>query len=69
MEEKVLRSGSDFTKHNTLVATLFAETYGYEEFLRLNDFLEWYDINDLHSGNIGYINGKLVFIDYAGYYA
>jgi len=33
------------------------------------NMLEKYDINqDLHSGNIGYYNGKPIILDYAGFY-
>ena len=33
------------------------------------DMLQEYDITqDLHSGNIGYYNGKPVILDYAGFY-
>ena len=34
---------------------------------KLFDFLNEADINDLHSGNIGYIGNRLVLIDYSGY--
>lgn len=33
----------------------------------LFEFLNESDINDLHSGNIGYIGNRLVLIDYSGY--
>lgn len=32
------------------------------------DFCEENDINDIHTGNVGYINGRLVVIDYSGYH-
>lgn len=35
--------------------------------VRLVRFCNYYDINDLHSGNWGYRNGQAVLIDYAGY--
>ena len=34
----------------------------------LFEFLNESDINDLHSGNIGYIGNRLVLIDYSGYH-
>ena len=34
---------------------------------RLYDFLYDNDINDLHYGNVGYIDGSLVYIDFSGY--
>ena len=68
VETKVKRSGSSFAQKNTFVAAYFVEKYGYEEFMKIADFLEWNEINDLHSGNIGYIGDRIIFIDYAGYY-
>lgn len=68
MVTKVKKSGSNFALKNTNVAAFFVEKYGYEEFLKVADFLEWNGINDLHSGNIGYLGERLIFIDYAGYY-
>ena len=68
VEAKVKRSGSSFAQKNTFVAAYFVEKYGYEEFMKIADFLEWNEINDLHSGNIGYVGDKVIFIDYAGYY-
>ena len=66
--DRVRKSGSGFALQNTNVAAFFVEKYGYDEFLKIADFLEWNGINDLHSGNIGYLGEQLVFIDYAGYY-
>lgn len=34
---------------------------------RLTNFLTEYCINDLHEGNYGYIDGRLVIIDFSGY--
>lgn len=66
--EWVRKSGSSFGNKNANVAAFFVETYGEDEFLRVSDFLEWNGINDLHSGNIGFIGDRLVFIDYAGWF-
>lgn len=42
--------------------------YYSEKFLqRLHDFIWRYGIEDLHTGNLGYRDDKLVFIDYSGY--
>ena len=35
---------------------------------QLYDFISELEINDLHSGNIGYENGRIVIIDYSGYF-
>lgn len=34
---------------------------------RMIQFLRDFELNDFHSGNLGYINDRLVFIDYSGY--
>lgn len=34
---------------------------------KLNDFLNDNDINDLHSGNFGYVDGHMVIIDFSGW--
>ncbi len=39
--------------------------FGFNE--ELINFVEDYDINDLHSGNYGYRGGELVIIDFSGY--
>ena len=35
----------------------------------VNDFLSINNINDFHTGNLGYRGDKLVFVDYSGYYS
>ena len=47
----------------------FAEDYGMDSFEALTEFCFDFDINDIHWGNVGMINGKIVLIDYSGYYA
>jgi hypothetical protein len=49
------------------VEWLFPYYMDYDKFETFTDFLENADINDLHSGNIGYISGRVVLIDYSGY--
>ena len=47
---------------------LFPFYYSDEEMTQLYDFISELKINDLHSGNIGYENGRIVIIDYSGYF-
>lgn len=47
---------------------LFPFYYSDEEITQLYDFISELEINDLHSGNIGYENGRIVIIDYSGYF-
>ena len=46
----------------------FIEMYGKDEYFNLLEFCDKAGINDLHSGNIGYVNGCPVIFDYAGYF-
>lgn len=50
------------------VGAQFMDTYGEVMFRAIEKFCEDNGINDLHLGNVGFIRGKIVFIDYAGYY-
>lgn len=53
-----------FSHENTL--EIMEAIYG-DDFCRAEEFIDRNEINDLHGGNIGLVNGCLVFIDYAGY--
>lgn len=68
LSNRVKRSGTSFAMKNTSVAAYFVEKYGYEEFQKIAEFLEWNGVNDLHCGNVGVIGEKIVFIDYGGFY-
>lgn len=46
----------------------FLEFFGEEILKQLNRFIDTYDINDLHSSNVGYIGNRPVLIDYSGYF-
>ena len=37
-----------------------------EELHALYDFVDNYDINDIHSSNVGFVNGKIKIFDYCG---
>ena len=41
--------------------------YGEERVDDLLSFLKDFDFQDLHSGNVGYLNGKPIIVDYAGF--
>lgn len=41
--------------------------FGEKIFYTFMEFLKDYNINDLHNGNIGYINARPVLVDYAGW--
>lgn len=45
----------------------FLANYGYDEYAKLVKFIEDEYITDLHSGNIGYKDGKPVLVDYCGF--
>jgi hypothetical protein len=45
----------------------FVDFFGENALLKLDAFLEKYGIEDLHDGNLGYVEGVPVLVDYAGY--
>jgi hypothetical protein len=47
--------------------TIFIDTYGLNEFKKLSEFLDKFCIEDLHGGNIGFLNGAPILFDYANY--
>lgn len=49
------------------IGVAFFQEYGPDICERLTSFLYDRDVNDLHFGNVGYIDGRIVLIDYAGY--
>ena len=46
----------------------FLEFFGEEILKQLDRFIDTYDINDLHTSNVGYIGNRPVLIDYSGYF-
>ena len=68
-EESFLnKNKSPLTEKSELVGLEFMREYGEETYKKLGEFCKKYDINDLHCGNVGYDNGKIVLIDFAGYH-
>ena len=43
------------------------EYYGEELCINLMDFMKENNVYDLHEGNVGYLNGRPVLVDYSGY--
>lgn len=52
---------------NEVWITDFISVYGEDEFKRLSDFLKKLEIIDLHRGNVGYLNGYPILLDYSNY--
>ena len=50
----------------TAMSFLIAQ-YDIDDLYELEKFIDDYDINDLHSSNMGFFNGKLKFFDFSGY--
>lgn len=63
------KTASPLRSRNIAVAAAFVREYGEEEYIRFSDFGFEMDINDLHCGNVGEIDGNLVMIDYGGYHS
>lgn len=62
------RAASPLTERCWSIGEDICTDWGKGMFARLSEFCEDNDINDIHSGNVGRIDGKLVLIDYAGYH-
>lgn len=58
---------SYFGVEEDCVSELLAILYGDDEYARFNIFCYKQGINDIHGANVGWLNGKLVVIDYAGW--
>ena len=59
---------SPLTERSYKVGTEFLREYGKDLFMKLSQFCHDWEVNDLHSGNVGYLNGHVVILDYAGYW-
>ena len=68
IEKEISNTQSPLSAKNKQVAINFISNYGAREYEKLTNFLYEMDINDFHSGNVGFIDNKFVLIDYAGYY-
>ena len=60
---------SALTSRDIGVAVAFIQEFGAEEYIRFSEFSEEHHINDIHSNNIGTIDGHFCLIDYAGYHS
>ena len=60
---------SPLKDRNPRIAEMFTTLYGMDEYVRFTDFVVAHHINDLHTGNIGMVDGALKLIDYAGYHS
>lgn len=49
------------------ITNFFGNYYNKDTVLRLLEYCYDNGVNDIYDGNVGYMNGKPVFIDYAGY--
>lgn len=49
------------------VQDLLGYYYDYDTLELFGEISEKFDINDLHGGNVGYLDGRIVLIDYSGY--
>lgn len=61
------RHPGPLTDATELVGLNFLRDHGADAYLALTAFCNEWGINDLHKGNVGYIDKKLVITDYAGY--
>lgn len=81
-DNKALRSAYEQTKHSKTFKKIYkgmhhdthefwvarvTQLYGKKFMRSLEDWISEYQVNDLHTGNIGLLNGVPVLLDYAGY--
>ena len=50
------------------VATAFIQNYGFAAYQSFSSFAREFNINDIHQGNIGEVDGRFVIIDWGSYY-
>lgn len=58
---------SPLTCSQAIVGFHFLHEYGIDRYVALCKFIKKHKLNDFHSGNIGWIDKKIVIIDYCGY--
>ena len=58
---------SPLNEKNVAVASEFIRYYGFDEYIRLSDFLTNNNINDFHCGNAMDVNNEFVLTDYSGF--
>jgi hypothetical protein len=68
-EEQAKSIVSPLKGRHLQIAMEFIFRYGIEEYEKISEFMYEYNINDLHYGNIGEIDGQLILIDFAGYHS
>lgn len=68
-EEEIIAQSfrSPLKERNLAIAIEFVRLFGAEEYARLSEFLEDWEVNDLHAANFGNIDGRFYVSDYAGY--
>lgn len=81
-DSKALRSAYEQTKHSKTFKKIYkgmrhdthefwvarvTQLYGKKFMRSLENWISEYQVNDLHTGNIGLLNGVPVLLDYAGY--
>lgn len=65
-DDAVYEEASNLTTQSSLRA-MFEETNNLEDIDKLYRFCNKFHINDLHSGNYGFDNGRAVIIDFSGF--
>jgi hypothetical protein len=65
---KVKRTMPDDRRYNDVWLFRAYQLYGKQFFKKLCLFFEENEIKDLHSNNVGWLKGKPIILDYAGYH-
>lgn len=66
--KEIAKSINNNYKLPTEWVALAIDWFGTDNVKRFLDFLQEYEIGDLHGGNVGYIGGRPILIDYSDFY-
>ena len=67
-EEYASQHQSPLSERSTEIGGMFVADYGADWYDALTHFLNEWNVNDIHFGNIGFMSKRVILIDYAGYH-
>lgn len=66
-EESYIEDRADELDEDERIYAMCHREYNEDSIEKLIEFIEDHNINDLHEGNWGRLNGRMVLVDYSGY--
>lgn len=67
-QQKILEGCFDYCRINRYWCARVTQLYGKKFMRSFEKWTHFAKINDLHEGNVGWLNGKPIILDYAGYF-